>query len=126
MRNKVLLAQLPDRHLARRGQRVLRTHHQIQFIAIHHHRPDRCVIRPEAQHPDLHGMHQHIVCNTAGQRPLHRHLDPRVPPPELVQQRQQIRLVYSFAARFSRPRCSSRNSCNAPAASARRFSSFRA
>ena len=43
------------------------------------------------QHPNLHRMHQHLIGDPARQRPLHRHLDPRILPPELIQQRQQIK-----------------------------------
>jgi hypothetical protein len=48
------------------------------------------VVWPEAQDSEFYSMVQQIVWDAAGERPRHSHLDHGTPPPEVIQQRQQI------------------------------------
>ncbi len=90
VRHKRLPPQPRDRHLPRLRQRMRRTHHAHQLIPIHHRRHHLRVLRPKAHHPNLHRVRQHLIRDPARQRPLHRHLDPRMLPPKRIQHRQQI------------------------------------
>ena len=90
MRDKILRAELPDRDVSGRGQRMPRIDHETQLVAKDDHGLHLRIVRAKREHADLDRMHQHLVRDTAGERSLHRDFDIGVLAAVLIEQREQV------------------------------------